>query len=208
MEQEIDLRTVLTVFFKNWLIILIIPFVLVVATTAGLYLTSQPRYIASATLLLLDSAGNEQAFKQDAAAAKRTYATYAAIVSSKHILNRVIADLKLDLSAERLRKNIAVSYVDESNVMEIVVEDSDPDKTACIANQIAQTYVFEIGGIMEGKQVSLLDEATVPRSPIKTRKAPKIAAVAAAGLLAAMGLVFVREFILPAFQEQPEKVIE
>lgn len=205
MEQEVDLRIILNAFFKNWLTIVIIPLVLVIAAAVGLFLTSQPRYTASTTLLLLDRADSEQLPVQDAAAAKRTYATYAAVVTSKHILNRVIADLKLDLTAEQLGRNILVSYIGDSNIMDISVEDSDSNRAARIANQIAQTYIFEIGCIMKGKQVSLLDGATVPLSPNQTRKAPKIIAVAAAGLIAAMGLVFIREFFLPAFKGQREE---
>lgn len=208
MEQEVDFRTILNAFFKNWLLILIVPLILFVATTVGLHLTSQPMYTASTTLLVLDSMDSEQGLVLDDRVTKRIYDTYARIVTSKRILNQVISDLKLDLTAEQLRKSTSVLYIGDSNIIEISVEDSDPNRSARIANQIAQTYIFEIGSIMDGKQVSLLDEATVPRSPVKTRKAPKVVAVAAAGLLAAMGLVFIREFFLPAFREKPEKVIK
>ncbi len=208
MEKEVDLYTVLVVLSKNWLLILIVPLILVVATTVGLYLTSQPMYTASTTLLVLDSMDSEQGLVLDDKVTKRIYDTYARIVTSKRILNQVISDLKLDLTAEQLRKSTSVLYIGDSNIMEISVVGNDPDRSALIADQIARTYIFEIGSIMDGKQVSLLDEATVPRTPIQTSKVPKVVAVAAAGLLAAVGLVFIREFFLPAFKEQPEKVIE
>ena len=205
MEQEVDLRTILGAFKRNWLTVLLIPLAMVIVTTLILFRSDQPQYSASATLLVLDIVAPEQPLNQDTGAAGRLYTTYAEIVTSKRILNRVIADLNLNLTAEQLQKKTSVSYLGDSNVMVVNVDDREPRRAARIANQIAQTYILEINNLIEGKEVSLLDEAAIPQSPHQTCKTSKIIAAAAAGLIAAAGLVFIREFFIPTLKEPQEK---
>lgn len=200
------MKEIYEAFVKNRLIVLIIPLIMAAGAVLFLFLIDQPLYRASATLVVKDIPSmEEQPSSLERDSAGRLYATYAGIVTSKRILDQVIADSGLDLTAEQLMGKTTVSYVGDSNIMVINIDDSDPRRACRIANQIAETYIRKIDDIIREKDISLLDEATIPPKPLQIRKGLKIAAAAAAGLIAAAGLVFIREFFIPALKEQQEK---
>ncbi len=94
-------------------------------------------YESQATLLvgnLLQSTNPDQAQLQ---AAQSLSQTYIALATTRPILEKVISSLKLQRTADELRKQITTDQPINTSLLTISVKDADPTRAADIANAIA-----------------------------------------------------------------------
>ena len=116
----------------GWLILL---GTAVAAGTA--YVTSQnmtPVYAATATWLIDEPVKSETAVTFDQSLAQ----TYAVMAASRPVLAETIDRLDLPFSEEQLRWMVTAVVPDNTQIISIRVEDSDPGRTAMIANTIGE----------------------------------------------------------------------
>ncbi|HUF38763.1 MAG TPA: polysaccharide biosynthesis tyrosine autokinase [Anaerolineales bacterium] len=117
---------------------------LVLASVAGAvvgYLASSrqtPVYRASATIWISESRTlNEYA---NILASERLAETYAQLMTQNPIFEGVIEMLDLNTSAAALKSQVSVSVVEETQLLRILVEDTDPVRAAQIANTIGVVF--------------------------------------------------------------------
>ncbi|WP_441344679.1 YveK family protein, partial [Pseudomonas sp. FW305-BF6] len=78
------------------------------------------------------------------------------ILTSPAILTKVIERLDLDVSIEELQNMMTVGSENESQVMNVVVKNKDPELVIKIANTIADVAKEQIPKIMSINNVSIL----------------------------------------------------
>jgi capsular polysaccharide biosynthesis protein len=171
--------------------------------TAGLvsgiisYFVLTPIYQAS-TQILVNQAKSEQSVysPSEVQTNLQLINTYNVIIKSPAILDKVAEDLKLDMTAAQLNGKITVGSEKDSQVVNISVQDSDPNMAAKIANKIAEVFQTEIVKIMNVDNVSVLAKATVAenQSPIKPQPVLNVAIAIVVGLMASVGLAFLLEY--------------
>ena len=71
------------------------------------------------------------------------------------------------------------------------MSDTDPEMAALIANTISDVFKKEIKNIMEIDNVSTIDTAKAPESPVKPNKLMNVAIASVLGAMVSVGLVFV-----------------
>lgn len=195
-EYEIDLREIFEMLRKRWLMIASIT--LVAAIVAGVisFFVLKPQYEASTTMMV--------SYKQDQEAlmnynelqmSQKLATTYSQIIKSERIADKVIEKLDLDLSAAELNSKISVSQVETTEILKITVKDNDPELAALIANTEAEIFKQEINEMMKVDNVSTIDVAKVPESPVAPNKVMNIAIATVLGMMVSVGLVFVLEFL-------------
>lgn len=91
--------------------------------------------------------------------------TYSELVKSKNILRQVISNLGIKVDEEKLRKNITVSSVKDTELIEITVKDENPVYSAQIANEIAKVFTEKVKDIYNIDNVQIVDEAEVANMP-------------------------------------------
>jgi capsular polysaccharide biosynthesis protein len=197
MEETISLRELLETLKKRLVMIILI------TMTAGLvsgiisYFVLTPIYQAS-TQILVNQAKSEQSVysPSEVQTNLQLINTYNVIIKSPAILDKVAADLKLDMTAVQLNGKITVASEKDSQVVNISVQDSDPNMAAKIANKIAEVFQTEIVKIMNVDNVSVLAKATVAenQSPIKPQPVMNVAIAIVVGLMASVGLAFLLEY--------------
>lgn len=98
-----------------------------------------------------------------------------------------------DVSVKQLQRAISVTNQPNSQVFSLNVESDDPQKSAAIANTVAQVFKQKIRRIMSINNVTIVSEAT----PVKQKSFPKTSIVllvgAMVGLLVGLGYAFIRE---------------
>lgn len=98
-----------------------------------------------------------------------------------------------DVSVKQLQGAISVTNQQNSQVFALNVESDDPQKSAAIANTVAQVFKQKIRRIMSINNVTIVSEAT----PVKQKSFPKTSIVllagAVVGLLVGLGYAFIRE---------------
>lgn len=168
-EFDIDLGKIFYMFKKR--VLYIILGALIAGFIAGGYteLFVTPRYSTSCSLYVYSNVdrvntrstitGNELDVSQ------RLVDTYIVVLKSDTVLEKVIEELGLDMSASALRNKISCSQEGTTEVFRVTVTDPDPEKAAMITNKIAEVVPDEIVRVVKAGGVEVLDYAKVPTKP-------------------------------------------
>lgn len=164
-KMEVDLSAVLKLLWKKLWLILISGAVggLLVYLFTLLFVT--PQYYASVTLYAnnsLSTDSNTSITSSDMNASARLVDTYAAIIMSDPVLDQVIENNALKMSASKLAKRISISQVYDTEVFKITVSYPSPKTAAAIANSIADIAPVKIAEIVDGCSVKIVSNAKVP----------------------------------------------
>lgn len=198
MEETISLKELLQTLKKRLALILAITLTAVIISGVVSFFFLTPIYQAS-TQILVNQKNEDQAMynQSELNANLQLINTYNIILKSATILELVIADMDLDMTAGQLSSKVTVSNANNSQVVNISVQDENPQMAADIANTIASVFSKEIVDIMNVNNVSVLAKATVVdgQSPVKPQPFLNVAIALVVGLMAGVGLAFLLEFL-------------
>jgi capsular polysaccharide biosynthesis protein len=199
MEETISLKELFAILRKRlWLIISLTVIAAVTAGVISFYFLT-PIYQASTQLLVNQSKNDKQIDINQVQTNLELINTYNVIMKSPIILEKVISQMNLDTSVGQLNEQITVSSKENSQVVEVSVEDKDPAQAVQLANTIAAVFKEQIVPIMnvEKNNVSILSEAQLAEdpSPIKPKPLLNIAIALVVGLMAGVGLAFLLEYM-------------
>jgi capsular polysaccharide biosynthesis protein len=198
MEDTISLKELLETLKKRLLLIFLITITAVLVSGVVSYFFLTPIYQAS-TQILVNQTKNDQApyNYNEVQTNLQLINTYNVIIKSPAILDKVADDLKLDITAQQLNEKITVGSEKDSQVVNISVQDPNPNVAAKIANKTANVFQSEIDDIMNVDNVSVLAKATITdnQSPIKPKPLLNIAIALVVGLMAGVGVSFLLEYL-------------
>jgi capsular polysaccharide biosynthesis protein len=198
MEDTISLRELMDTLKKRISLILFITLTAVIVSGGVSFFLLTPVYQSSTQLLVNQSKSEQPAINQGEIQANlQLMKTYNVIMKSPTILDKVIADLDLEMTSGELNSKITVASEGDSQVINLSVQDTDPKKAAEIANKTASVFQNEIPKIMNVDNVSVLAKAEVGenQSPIKPKPLLNIAIAMVVGLMAGVGIAFLLEFL-------------
>lgn len=195
-EYEIDLKEIFGMLKKRWLMIMSITSAAAVIAGIISFFVLTPVYESSSTLLVSYKQNQESIMTyNDLTMSQKLVNTYSEIIKSRSISEEVLKKLDLDLTAEELSEKISVSKVNDTEIIRVKVSDTDPEMAALIANTISDVFKKEIKNIMEIDNVSTIDTAKAPESPVKPNKLMNVAIAGVLGAMVSVGLVFILEFL-------------
>jgi non-specific protein-tyrosine kinase len=100
--------------------------------------------------------------------------TYATIATTRPILDAVIKDLGLSMTSDQLRSQVSASIAQDSSLLTISANASDPDQAAAIANDIAKQLI-NVSPTLQGTQTDIQQfvnaQLTTIQNQIKTAQA-------------------------------------
>ena len=196
--EEIDLKELFEMFWnKKVQIILIILIFMVIGIIYSVGFVT-PMYSSSTTLVLAGTASStgEQSTNTittaDLSINSQLVSTYSELVKSKNILGQVIANLGINIDEEELRKNVEVTSVEDTELIEITVSNENAEYAARIANEIANVFEQRIAKeIYNINNVHIVDEATVPEAPSNVNHLKDIVIFAFIGVVVAVMYVLI-----------------
>lgn len=200
MEQEIDLKEILKIIKKRWLLFVVFPLLATLISGLINFYVLKPIYESSTTLIVGRKAtGLEEQFEllEDSTldANRQLARTYGEIAKSRTVREKVIAELKLNLTADQLASKINVSLVEDTEILKIAVTDPEPQLAAEIANVMVQKFSEAVIAIKKVDSVSIVDKAVVPTTPIKPKKMLNIAIAFIGGVVSAFVLSLLLEYL-------------
>lgn len=140
MTDEVELREYLALLWRwAWLIVLCALF-----AAGGAYLVSsrqEPVYRASATLLVNEA--TNKSLTPDLSAltlSERLARTYSELLRKRPVLERVIQQLGLPMSPDALARLVTVRVVQNTQLITLDVEHTDPALAATLANTIPSVF--------------------------------------------------------------------
>ena len=187
--EEIDLKELFTFFLsKIGLLLVIVSGVCMLGCLYSIFF-QKPMYNSYTTVIL--SSAETTITTNDITLNKNLVDTYAEIVKSKRVLNQVIATLDFDVKYEALAESIGVSAVNDTEIIKITVNNSDPVDAKDIANATANIFTKEVTNLYNMDNVNVLDEAETKEEPYNINIPKQIIIYILIGGVLGVGVLFI-----------------
>lgn len=143
VNSSTDLRPLIDLLFK-WLWLILLLFIL--GGSLGFLISKRmtPIYRASSTVLVNKTLATQIGDYSTVLASQQLAVTYSEMLTSRPILEGVIANLRLPQTVYELQKQILVAPVKDTQLIRVDVEDSDPEQAAKIANELITVFTKQI----------------------------------------------------------------
>lgn len=196
-EEEIDLLELCGVLLRNWKVILITTLVAAVMGFAGSKLLLTPQYEASVNMIVnsRQDASNGNLTNDNITSARNLVSTYAIIIKSNTVLEKVISRLHLDMDYLELYDVVEVEAVDSTQVMQISARDPDPEQARAIVEQIARISPDVIVDAVEAGSCKVISNVAVGENPVSPSTLKNTAIVAMLGFALGVGIIVLKELL-------------
>ncbi|MFC6325229.1 polysaccharide biosynthesis tyrosine autokinase [Microbacterium koreense] len=196
------LGTVWAALRKHWLVIAgtvlvgaLMGFVVASATT--------PTYQARATLFVSINQGSSGSdLNQGTAYAQNQMQSFARLATSSRVLEPVIDDLDLDITARELARNIAVINPHDTVILTIEVTSTSPERAAAVANAVSESLAAAVREVSPTTAedaptitASVIDDAVVPLYQSAPSKPRDTVLGAAVGLIVGVAFALLRSLL-------------
>lgn len=198
MANALDFKQILKFLMRRFY--LIMSFVLVAVGIAAVFsfFILKPVYEAQTQILVnQNNSGIEGLNYSFIESELQLINTYYVIIKSPAILTKVVDELDLDISSEELSNQITLSNERESKVINIKVEDGNPEQAVVMANKIAEVFKKEIPDLMSIDNINILSQAKLSDDPkpVKPNKLLNITIAAVLGFMMGLGLALLIEML-------------
>jgi capsular polysaccharide biosynthesis protein len=193
--EEIDLRDYIDVIRKRIKLLAVVPLIAVLVAAVAVFWLVTPVYTASTTLMVNKSQPTNQIVYSDLQANLLLVKTYREVARSRVVMDEVLRDLNLSLTAEALSHKVDVTQVGDTQVIRISVDDPDAVLASRIANSVGNVFQQKVVTIMQVDNVVTIDRAVPPNAPTKPNKALTLSVALVLGGMTGLGLIFLLEFL-------------
>lgn len=193
-DNEIDLLDLVFMVIRRWkvMVLMIIPTI-----ALGLFfaMTRPSVYQADTTLIVSSGMQSLGLDNNDITLNQKLVVTYSEIAKSRDILTRVISKYDLAESPASLGNRISVRPVKDTELIKLSYSCNDPKLAEAVTNELANEFIKKVGQVMKVRNVSVVEKAIEPRSPLpKGRGKILLASIILGGMLGA-GVALLIEFL-------------
>ena len=197
--EEININDFLQYLKKKIYIIIIILSVLLVALSVYNIFFKVPVYTANTTIILvkneenkiIDGVTSNTINQSDLTLNQNLVSSYTKILKSHLVLQQVIDKLNLDYEVGELEKEINITSVDDTAILNIAITDEDPASATNIANTLVKIFESEVSNIFNINNVTVLDEAELPTSISNDTFIRDVILVVLISCFGGLGIIFV-----------------
>lgn len=207
-----DLKEILDIIRNKILMITIITVIVSIIGGCITFFVLSPVYETNATVLVnKDKTNNENNITGDDLTVNQKLAlTYGEIIKSRKVLSKVIRELDLDITVKELSEKISVSTINETEIINITVEDTSKSQVYKIANKIVEIFTQDVEQIVSGVKFELIDKPIEPQDPVRPNKIINIAMSVIIGLMTGILITFLLEYLDDNIKSESdiEKILE
>lgn len=188
--EEINLSEVYS-YFKSkilWIILAIV--VIVILGNIYTVITRTPMYQSNTTIVLVGESKKEYN-QSDSLLNQNLIGTYSQIIKSRKVLSQVIENLDLKMTTEELSNSITTSSVEETEIIQITVENAKAKDAQKITDEVAKVFSKEIKDIYNLENVTIIDKAELAKSPYNVNYVKDNIIYLVIGIVLSFGVVFV-----------------
>ncbi len=164
-EIEIDLLEILLELKRRVLWILLA--VVIGGAVFGLYskLILVPKYSSTAMMYVLSKETTLTSLA-DLQIGSQLTQDYKVMITSRPVLEKVITDLNLEYSYEEFKEELVIENPKDTRILQLSIEDADPNLAANIVNTVAKRSSEYIGEIMEMIPPKIVEEGIAAELPV------------------------------------------
>lgn len=191
-EQDLDFSYLLST-IGRWLLLILL-FVILGGLGATFYNYRAPiKYESETTLYVQPQVNSNEVDYQGILTNQRMVKTYAQIIKSRKIVNKVISSFDLDMTYEEALEDLTVTSQDDTQMISITVKNTDSHLAKDIANAFAEIFIEEIEETMDINNIKVVDEAIINEEPVEPRTMFNYVIGILGGLTLGLSLAFVLE---------------
>lgn len=190
--KELELKQFLKLFWDKKLLIIIVMIVFAVMGGAKTKYFTTPVYQASGKLIC---ARTEEGINEGATVSSSELSmpssladTYAELIKSDLVVNQVIQNLGLGMTAQQLSGSVALTPLTRV-YYQVSVTNTDAEKAAQITNEFIKVFSEEVKKFYEIDNIYVVDNAEVPGGPINIDMSKDIKIFAGIGFVVAAAAV-------------------
>lgn len=204
-----ELKQYFRVLQKKWWLIASIVIIAITATGVKSFYFTTPVYAANAKLIVNQSSGEGGASLNASTIQTSIFLinSYKEIIKSSAIMNKVVEEYpNLGQSAWQLSAKISVTSANNSQVMNLVYQDTSYAKAAEIVNAVSTVFKEQIPHIMNVDNITILSEAdpAARPAPINFNPVMNLFISFAVSLMLAVGLVFLLDYLDDTVKSEAE----
>ena len=198
--EELDLKELFNMFWVRKSQIIAVTLLAIVLGAMYTYLYVEPVYLSYTTLVLATSESSSSKTSETITATDITInnnlvSTYSELIKSKKILRQVIENLQINKTEEELKKEVSVSSVKNTQLIQINVIDRDSQTAKKVADEIAKVFSEEVTQIYKINNVHIVDIAEKADVPYNTNHIKDLAIFGFVGLVLACGYVLIANML-------------
>jgi len=161
---EIDIKQIFYAILSK------IGFVILAGVIAGVLAFSYYSFVAtkqyqSTTQLYVINRSSDNLTSSDVAVSTSLSNDYVVLITTRPVLETVIAELGLDMSTNQLKSKINASLVTNSRIISITVTDPSPVLAKRIADCVANVSASRICTVMDSEMVNIVQEGEIADNP-------------------------------------------
>lgn len=195
--EEINIKDYF-IYLKHYIVAFIVVIALAVGGVAAYdIMLKKPVYQAQTTIVIAksDNTNNAASTLNDVNASQKLATTYGEIAKSELVLNKVVSNLSLPITAKELGKNLTVKPVEDTSILSVTVKDLDAWQASRIANEIADVFSKEVSKIYKLDNVSQLSVAKTPDAPANNTLTRDLILAFSVALFGVAGFAFLRFYL-------------
>ncbi len=195
-EEVIDLMYLFRILKKHLLFVILVGVICAAAAFVLSEFVMTKKYESKALLYVENSQQTSESVNiNDINAAQKLVNTCQIIFKSGTVMDNLIANLDLPYTKEELDKMITATSVNSTEVMQLVVESTDPQEAERIVNELVRLSNIEFLRVIKSGSLEVIDYGEIDIRP----SFPNVTLITAAGLLlglvAAYIIVFVNDML-------------
>ena len=188
--EEINLSEVYSYFKTKILWILLAVVIIIILGNVFTLVTRTPLYQSNTTIVLVGE--NKSGYSQSESQLNQNLiGTYSQIIKSRKVLSQVIENLDLKMTTEELSNSITTSSVEETEIIQITVENAKAKDAQKITDEVAKVFAKEIKDIYNLENVTIIDKAELAKSPYNVNYVKDNIIYLVIGIVLSFGVVFV-----------------
>lgn len=192
-EMEIDLLELLMVMKKHLSAILLAGIVGLVIMFAYTSFLVTPLYSASSMMYVMPDNSNSMnsSTLSDMQVGQQLTSDYSSMIKSRSFMEDVIKKLNLTIDYQQLLGKVEVTNPTSSRILQVTVNDPNPQTAADIANEVASVAESKLKEITGMQAIKIYEEAAVPEKPSSPSLKKNCALGLLAGIVLAMAVITV-----------------
>ena len=187
-EVEIDLREILFVLLDKLLVILLVGVLAAGLAFLGTKLFITPKYQSETSIYVMSKNEESTASANDYVTSNYMTKDYQELITSRPVLEQVIADLDLDFSTGALKGMITVENKENTRIIAITIT----ERARKIADAVRATSAVKIKEVMGIENVNVVEPASLSSSPVSPNVFKNMIIGGALGIILAMAVVIIR----------------
>lgn len=208
--EEFDLKRFAKLAMAKKVFIIVIMIISIVAGLFYSYVFVTPKYKSTTSLLLAqinEEKVNENTVKQseitDLSMTSTLLEPYISIIKSDKVLEKVIDNLKINLTEKQLRNILTVSE-ENTAMLSITVVSENAEFAAKVANEIANVFTEESREIFSITNVNIIDVAKPQEFPYNVNHIKDLVIFMLLGAFASCGLILLIYMLDTTIKEEED----